>query len=348
MSAKQTAHLKTNPNRWFWGTGGVVVGLMLLAVMAASKPLPVPDRMQGLQADSPSNRKAIEPIRVASIRAAAWEKVQPHLSEAADQENELRKQCIERVQGFIDARKKGAKKFAEAALGFWSKWALVKSKIPYSDKAGHTRYLREQFSEYIFDSATLEKVLHQAIAEYLAGVEAIENQLLVNVRADLKDFPPCALPFTLDKKGMELAFAQAISRAQTTVGESLQVDVARELGAFAAGELATALTIRILSSVGTRLGISAGILGAGGASAAKTFGIGLVAAVIIDYVVGCIVDWYYDPEGEIAAKVSKTLDDLSQELIKGKGGLEEELKNIAGKRQALRGAALEQLIKGQK
>jgi hypothetical protein len=76
--------------------------------------------------------------------------------------------------------------------------------------------------------------------------------------------------------------------------------------------------MEIGASLATELGISGGILGTGAYSGAMTFGVGLVAGILVDMT----LDWLirqagYDPEGEIAAKVVESLDRVEAIILDG-------------------------------
>jgi hypothetical protein len=78
------------------------------------------------------------------------------------------------------------------------------------------------------------------------------------------------------------------------------------------------LVTEIGVSLATELGVSGGILGAGAYSGAFTFGVGLVAGILVDMA----LDWVirqagYDPEGEVAAKVAESLDHLERLILEG-------------------------------
>jgi hypothetical protein len=67
-----------------------------------------------------------------------------------------------------------------------------------------------------------------------------------------------------------------------------------------------------------RLGVSGGLLAAGAGSSWATFGIGLVAAIVID--IG--IDWGmklagHDPAGEVASKVEGVLQKVKELLLDG-------------------------------
>jgi hypothetical protein len=123
---------------------------------------------------------------------------------------------------------------------------------------------------------------------------------------------------------------QIITDSQAKTGVSLTGDI----GSLIAGEVLTVIAIR--------LGISAGILGAGAGSSWATFGIGLAVAVIIDWIVSKIWDWYADPKGELAKKIDEELDTLRDMII---DELRQQLLDYSGARSALREKAIRELLR---
>ena len=69
----------------------------------------------------------------------------------------MEKHC-DRVSDFFNERKKRSHTFADKALSLWSKWKYAKSKLPFTDAAGHRKYLRELFEELVFSDKELSEV----------------------------------------------------------------------------------------------------------------------------------------------------------------------------------------------
>ncbi|HOI55576.1 MAG TPA: hypothetical protein PLP01_10035 [Phycisphaerae bacterium] len=232
--------------------------------------------------------------------------------EAADAKTrELTNQLVGRIETFFDGRKEGARAFAEAALGWGSKWELIKSR------EGHREFIAARFSEYIFRQDELAALLETASSEYAQGLRAVENELLVQVRADLKDLPAHILPAFANDQVLTSRFEQIVATVAADVARDLQVDVGREITSFAVGEIVAVVVTKTLTAVATRLGISGAILGTGAASSWATFGAGIVVGIAVDFLLDWIIGWFHDPVGDIAGKVTTSLDDVKRSITIG-------------------------------
>jgi hypothetical protein len=125
----------------------------------------------------------------------------------------------------------------------------------------------------------------------------------------------------------------------TSAQVELQAAVGREIASFILGEIA--------AHVGVKLGVSAGILGTGAGSGWATFGVGLVAGLVVDQVVTAAYDAYADPKGELTRQVVSQLDAMERLILDGSDGapgLKSRLMQFAEERSALRETAVMQLL----
>jgi hypothetical protein len=103
----------------------------------------------------------------------------------------------------------------------------------------------------------------------------------------------------------------------------------------------------VLTQVAVRLGVSAGILGAGASTSWATFGAGLVVGLIVDQLVSWIWDWWADPRGSLATELNAKLDSLHALIVDGDAqtpGLRTALGEFARHRAELRRAAVLDLL----
>src|SRR5262252_1101851 len=320
--------------RYLWLTAGVLVGLGLLTVLWWSqKPAAPPQDPQA---------------RWQRIREQAWETIQPRLQEADQAVQALADSYAAEVEQFFEQRKAGAQGFAATVLSWQSKWRLIVSTWPSADREGHRKFIAAQFAQYIFTADDLQRVVAQAVAEYMHGIEGIENQLLVAIRADLADFPQAALPGLDSARVFQSGYAHMLAEVEQHVQTDLKIDVVRESSSLVAGEVAAAVILQVVTAVARRLGMSTGILGTGAASATVTFGVGLVAGMAVDAVADWVIRWYYNPQGKIAEKVTAALDHMKLLLVQGDAqtvGLKAELEQLGASRARMRNVALAHLVR---
>ena len=103
----------------------------------------------------------------------------------------------------------------------------------------------------------------------------------------------------------------------------------------------------VLAQVAVRLGVSAGILGTGAASGWATFGIGLVAGLVVDQIVSRLWDYFADPELELAIELSRSLSQLRDLICHGDNqtiGLDGQFKSWNSQRDTLRRTAVYELF----
>jgi len=291
-------------------TLGIIVALvgMLAYRIATDSPPPPPDRGGEVQPGAPDGEPEVD---TDAVRTEAWQRIQPRLEAADAKTRELTNQLVHRIETFFDSRKEGARAFGEAALGWKSKWELIKSRD------GHREFIAARFSEYIFTQDELAALLKEASDEYAQGLRAVENELLVQVRADLKNLPASALPAFANKNVLESRFDNIVATVAADVARDLQVDVGREITSFAVGEIVAVVVKKTLTAVVTRLGISGAILGTGAASSWATFGAGIVICIAVDFLLDWIIGWFHDPAGDIANKVTASLDDVKTSITTG-------------------------------
>lgn len=286
----------------------------------------------------------------------------PHLNRAEQEAECVIEEHVKAIDTFFADSKNNTRAFANEALGFRSKITLASDQLPstfnwyYKNELSiirwatgkdislkksedHKRFIRQKFEELIFKPDQLEDAVKQVLKSYLTHMRSIESKMLVDLRADVSDFPTAFPLAQLDDKRLQESYEQALSRAIAATGSSLRGDVATQLVSIIAGE--------VLTQVAVRLGVSAGILGTGAASSWATFGIGVVVGLIVDQIVAWVWDWWADPKGSLAADLDKKLDEMNRLIVDGSTdvqGLRDRLKQFARERAATRRTAVLSLL----
>jgi len=278
------------------------------------------------------------------------EKAQAHMASADRKQVSLLEGRLASVRAFFARARKGAPPFAEEALSWSGKWALIKNKLRIGEREGHAKFLAEAFGKHVFSGEALQAVLEDAVKGFLSDLDGIENELLIKLRADLADEELRQGRPTLVQS--DDAFGQEYRRlaadVKNTLEHDLKVTAGREAVSFVAMDVAASVVLRVAAAAAAELGLEAGILGTGAASGVATLGIGLVAAVIVDYAAGYVLKWAgYAPEQAIAGKVVQAIDKVETALLDGDGqktGLRRELEKIQSDRSRIRNAVVQKLV----
>jgi len=254
----------------------------------------------------------------ASLREQAWDRIAQHLEQATALGDREADTALMPLEEFFRQRRQGCRPFAQVVLGLQGKWQFIHSKLPWGDDNEHRRYLCQQFETRIFSGEELRREVELATGNYVGTLQAIENELLIQVRADLEDLPASALPQCRTQVQFQREYERLLAAVARDLAAQLKSDLVREAGSMVGADVAGAIALRVASTVLARLGVSGGVLSVGAGSSWATLGIGLVAAIVVD--LG--IDWGMkalgnDPVGQIAQKVDATLVRVQTLLLEG-------------------------------
>lgn len=308
--------------------GTIVWTVVIFAIAVAAwsarfflqSPPPVVDRPTAASAPE-SNPADPAPIDLTAWRQKAWDKIVPRL-DAADRAAEAAiAEKLASLDAFFRERRLGSQAFAQDVLSLKGKWTYVKSKLPTADDKAHLRYLNERFAVRIFSSDDLQQALESTLGGYLSRTAGIENQLLVDIRADLSDRAlavPGAPTIAASDDELRKRFDGLFQRVAGDVARDVPVTVALGTASLVGGEVAAQVAVRIGTAVAARLGVSAGVLGAGASTSWATFGLGLAAAVVVDVAIEKVAKVAgYDPERAVTERVNALLEQLNTMLRDG-------------------------------
>lgn len=226
---------------------------------------------------------------------------------------------------FIDERTSGAAAFSREMVSWQSKWRVIKQYLPFTDADGHRKYVEEQFAKHIFSEAEIAGATQLAVAGSLKDLEAIENRLAVQLRAEIDG----SSAGEIEVSAAEAQFAAAID----TVVSASQWDAAKTVGNLAVAEVAATVGTQVL----VRLGVSTGILGTGAASSWWTLGSGLLLGLVVD----AVWQWVDDPAGDIERETVAALESLAND---GAVALRSELGAVVTMRAGLWNQAVQEMV----
>ena len=263
----------------------------------------------------------LSPIELKAWRTRAWDKIVPRL-DAADRAGEAAvTEKLASLDEFFRERRAGSQAFAEKVLSLSGKWQYVKSKLPTAEDKAHLQYLDEQFAKHIFSPADLQQALESSLGGYLSRLAGIEGQLLVDIRADLSDGAlaiPGAPQIAASDEELRQRFSQLFNHVAAEIARDVPVTVSLTTVSFIGGEVAAQVAVRVAAAVASRLGVSAGVLGTGATSSWATFGLGLVAAVVVDVAIDKVAKAAgYDPVAAVTERVNSALNQVRGLLVDG-------------------------------
>ncbi len=281
----------------WWMTGGVVAGLLISGIVFEYF------------------------LKYDPVRWQAWETVKPHLAETAQTTEKAEDPSTQLVREFFDRQRSQSRAFAAELLSWGGKWAYAKDLI-YGGT--HEHFVQECFRKHLFSSEELSALIQASVDRFVGEIQSQENQLLVQIKADLSGSElakPEYLPALADTDRLKIEYQAMLEQVLPIVSRDMGVTVSREMAAFVGGEIASIIVIEIGATLATSLGVSGGILSAGAGAGIATFGVGLVAAILVDMALDWVIRQQgYDPEGEIAGKVIETLNKLESLILDGKPG----------------------------
>jgi hypothetical protein len=284
----------------------------------------------------PAPRAVVEPAPATpeELRRRAGAAAAPLLDRAdVECRKSLAEQLADLDQFFEEARHR-APRLAERLLGWEGRWALLADRLRL-DPGAHAAFVRAAFAEVLFTPEQLEDRVRRAAEGYLEAAGDVEGELLVRLRQDLDGLPDVAKLDLPDVQDLRSLVERTSAGAAVGAGAGLRADAARELVALAVGE--------VLAQAAVRLGTSAGLLGAGAASAATTLGAGLVIGVVVDQ----LLAWLWDPRADLARALDGRLGELRRLVVDGTAeapGLRRRLARFDRERAAARRAAVLEAI----
>jgi hypothetical protein len=216
--------------------------------------------------------------------------------------------------------------FAEDILSLGSKGRLIWAKMPFTDRDGYKKHVSHLFSVYFFTAEELGAEFKRAVEGSLKDVEAIENQLAVELQEVITGTPTTP--------GLRATAPEAFRGAIEKIVAAGQTDAAKDVGKLVASELVAQIGVQVF----VRVGVSAGLLAAGAASSPWTLGAGLVIGILADLAWG----WIDNPEADIQREI---LQSTSKVAVDGMNALNAELATVIQRRSNLWRLSANELVK---
>jgi len=285
-----------------------VAGLALAAVFAYSRMMG--DRPYTVQ--PPATSEQTKQRSKEEIAAAC----KGHIDAAFAEAQQVATARATEFSAFVRSKKKGARPFAENVTSLYGKWRVVKPYLPFADGDGHKKYVEELFATHIFTKDELGARLQRTIEDAVLNMEGIQNRLAVKLRQEITGSNSA----TLDGTAVAAQFRKSIEQ----IVAASEWDAQKAAGALVVSEVVSAIGTQVL----IRLGVSAGILGAGAANSWWSLGGSIVIGVVVDV----LWEWIDDPTGDVEREVSAAIDSLAH---KCDSALSAELQKVNQQKQDL-------------
>lgn len=260
---------------------------------------------------------------------SATQRLMQRMDQAKLEYDEAVAQTLSRIDDSFGEAKTGASRFAEAVLGAQGKAEYAYSVAeqagdglrgfitdlfgadPFGDDsedwrydADHfTRYVRGQFEEHVLDTDELEAACQAALEDCAARIDALENQILVELQADLPDIDrsPVIAPVEAVAGGLIAARLTSLSREAI---DAATADITASLGRFAFSFLVGNLIADEVTP--------------DDASDLERLSYNIGAGMATDQAIDRAMELAgHDPQGALAARVEAALDGLKAQLLDG-------------------------------
>lgn len=181
------------------------------------------------------------------------------------------------------SRKKRVPQLAEDLTDWGAKWKVIKS---CGDEAAVNAWVESQVEQALYNPQENQQLLARYIAAVAADWQEEENRLAQKLGRPVVGKDRDAAPVDVDS----IPVPEGMNR-------ELWQQIMYELAANLGGEIAAVLA--------TKMAISGGIITASAGVSWATFGISIVAGVVVSWIVDLIVD----PKPELEAKLNAQLED---------------------------------------
>lgn len=289
-----------------------------------------------------SPQSSLSTIQLPSDAAAQFyrNEIVPLLDAALQRNRQAADRAIELLHARFDAHRAGVKPFAHDVSGWATRlavigysaadlWSHVVSHDPKVNRVGD--YIQQKFRAHVLSEGSLETDVDQVLMQFQADVEANRNQLLVEIKLPLHNFPT---PIALNEKDWQQFCATIAERAKKlnagTARSSLVTGLASITGGWVGAESANVLVPKLLTGVGSAVAaeaaeaatVSGGMwadAAAGGGTGTLAGPAGTVVGVGVGLAIGVAIDWWTSDrlESHVTGQCQTFLNTVECQLVDG-------------------------------
>ena len=279
------------------------------------------------------------------------------LKEAESQMKESSEKSLKKISLYFDDAKTKVPEFTDWALGNWSKAYYLVDTITFGRTSWNKGLLREKFESIVISESSINIEIEKFRQNYLAAMEEVLNGMWLKIETTLGNYPSVLEIQKVDIRHVRSKINEIIFKAQKGAqtqaaisGPLLLLSCALEEGLKHVFKI---LAVQIASKTGastvSRSAASAGIMGAGAAGSGVTLGLSIVGAIAIDYMLGYLLDSYFDPKGNLTTEIKKNIDEMHRTIMNGNGdqqGIRELMNKTIMENIKEHGKALQGMIQG--
>lgn len=282
---------------------GIIVSQILLEML----------RQPTIPAEPSPQPKPFVPSDLETAKREAAEKLaNPHLDWAEVECNKAIDHNIQVVKDLFEHSKTKTRGYTDYALGMYSKWLAIKEFIPFTSK-DHGPYLKSEFEKQVLSPMAIEIAISECVKNHVKSVRDIESQMLIRIKKDAPNYPDFKSVEALDVATLKANYEKIVEEASKRSVTELAVDAGRLL----ASEVASFVAIKVAAAIAAKMTTTGVIAGVATTSGPYTFGISIVAGIVVDQIVSWVWDWYADPKGNLSKKLNETLDQMCEGAING-------------------------------
>ena len=233
--------------------------------------------------------------------------------------------CLLNLAPFFAKAKAKVPEFADWALGAWSKIYYLVDTITFGKTKWNADLLKEKFESLVISEGSINVEITRFRKEYMDEMEEALNKMWIKIETTLRSYPTVLEIQKADIKDVKDRINAMVFSGQKSAQIATAIAGPLFLLSYALEEALKKVFIALASQIATKAGAStatrgaasAAVLSTGAAGSVATFGLSLAGAVAIDYMLGCLLDYTFDPKGNLTNEINKNIDAIHTTIVDG-------------------------------
>ena len=279
------------------------------------------------------------------------------LKETETRMKESSEKSLKKFSLYFDDAKTKVPEFTDWALGGWSKTYYLVDTITFGTTKWNEELIRKKFESIVMSENSINVEIEKFRKDYMDGMEEALNGMWLKIETTLQNYPSVLEIQKADIRNVKSKINEIIFEAQKGAQTQAAISGPLFLLSCVLEEGLKSLFKTLWSQISIRAGASAlsrgttstGILGVGAAGSGASLGLSLVGALVIDYILGCFLDSYFDPKGNLTTAIRKKIDEMNDTIMNGDGnqqGIRQLMNKTIMENMKEHGRALQGMIQG--